>query len=368
MSATRIVSAVLIGVSMLLADVVYLKDGGWVEGVVTERTAENVTVDLGFGTTVIESANIERVERGDAAEARSLQSEWGETFFDQGRFVPARLAGLGDTLSLLTQARSRAVRWHRRRQGLERDIHDLRAQVDSLRLALVQAGKRVKQASPHGNVRAYNHLVAEAHGLRADIDIAQHELALAQRELDEGSSALSEYSGLLGSFEKQVLRARKSLRAITAEERAFFGRVEGRLKEFRSDFETTRIEKPRRIGRHLVVTARINGTARGRFILDTGASLVSFSRDFADRLRIAFPDTDPIEVTLANGERASARPVMLRSVTVQDATVENVAAVMLEKPPGEGVDGLLGMSFLGKFQINIDVHGNVLELQRFTGR
>jgi len=349
-------------------DLVYLKSGGWVEGIVVEQTQEKVTVDLGFGTTELDMSEVERIERSDDAQATSLRQQWGEDFFDHGRFVPERLKSVSDSLSAVRQARSRALRWQEHTRSLEAGDTRLNRELDSLKACYLDANRRLKTASPHGNVRAYNNLVAEVYSLHADIDIKAHELLVVEKVLDGGNPAVSEYSRRLSFFEHYLEKTKKSLGATDAEEKEFLARIRDMLAEFSKDFSVTTIEKPTRLGKHIVVNARINKTVMGKFILDTGASVVSFSKAFADRLGVDLSQVEPIEVTMANGSTVPAKPLTLRSVALADANVENVRAVVLDEPPSAGVDGLLGMSFLGKFYINIDTHANTLELKRFSVR
>jgi clan AA aspartic protease (TIGR02281 family) len=365
--AARIACVAAMMLQACFADIVYLKKGGWVEGVIIKQTKETVTVDLGFGTTEIEAADIDRIEKADKATQRSLQQQWSSDFFSQSRFVPERFRPTADSLSELSQERSRALRWKERLDRLERRRIRKADELDSLHKALVSASRKVKNASPHGNVRAYNNLVASVHSIRADMDIKQHELSGIRKELDSGNPSLADYMEKFDAFKRYMARKKRRTKRLNADEKKFCAQTDARIAEFEKDFETTKIDKPQRIGKHFVVTAKINNRTKGKFLLDTGASIVSFSKAFADRLGVNVHDVPAIEVVLADGSRVAARPLILRSVAVNDMVVSNVQAVVLEKPPGSGVDGLLGMSYLGKFFIHIDVQTNTLELKRFAG-
>lgn len=103
----------------------------------------------------------------------------------------------------------------------------------------------------------------------------------------------------------------------------------------------------------VTVKAEINGV-RGLFVLDTGASYVTVKSSFADRAKI--PQTEA-EITLltANGQAkaklSKADKVMLGKL---EATNVPVAVQKVdEKSYGTGVDGLLGMSFLSRFEVQM---------------
>ena len=71
---------------------------------------------------------------------------------------------------------------------------------------------------------------------------------------------------------------------------------------------------------------------------------------------------------LADGSQVEGHHVVLRSLAVGDAREENVDAVVIPRPPSPGVDGLLGMSFLGNFVVSLDGAGGELVLRRFEPR
>ncbi len=103
----------------------------------------------------------------------------------------------------------------------------------------------------------------------------------------------------------------------------------------------------------MVVNVRINDSPRSyRFVLDTGASYTAVSLQAALELGInaMFTGTPQVELETANG-RVFADVVNLASVSLGEARAGNVDAVILETM--RGVDGLLGQSFLGRFDVRI---------------
>ena len=105
-----------------------------------------------------------------------------------------------------------------------------------------------------------------------------------------------------------------------------------------------------------VITAKVevNGV-RGTFIIDTGASYVSVKSDFADRAKI--PQSNLSEITLATangltkGKLSSAEKVVLGKLLASKVPV--VVQKTDAKSFGPGVDGLLGMSFLSRFEMQM---------------
>jgi aspartyl protease family protein len=99
----------------------------------------------------------------------------------------------------------------------------------------------------------------------------------------------------------------------------------------------------------------VNGV-QGTFILDTGATFVSFNQAFAQKAKVQIDQDSKVRMHTANGmvdaRRGRATTVQLRSLQAKDVAVvvhDNVRGSF-----GDGVDGLLGMSFLSRFKVSID--------------
>jgi|ERR1700730_3784324 len=93
----------------------------------------------------------------------------------------------------------------------------------------------------------------------------------------------------------------------------------------------------------------------GNFILDTGATFVAVTPQFASKARI---DTEPGHQIIVKtvGGTALADVGSAGKIAVGKAEASGVVVAVHRgsaKPFGDGVDGLLGMSFLARFQLNI---------------
>lgn len=106
----------------------------------------------------------------------------------------------------------------------------------------------------------------------------------------------------------------------------------------------------------------VNGDINGspvRFVVDTGATLVSLPRSVADRAGVRLDEASVVGVNTANG-RARAYKVMLNSVQVGEVRANMVEALVMEDRQLHV--GLLGMSFLNRF--NMSREGDQLALSR----
>jgi aspartyl protease family protein len=109
---------------------------------------------------------------------------------------------------------------------------------------------------------------------------------------------------------------------------------------------------PRRSNGVSTTNVEINGV-EGKFVVDTGASFVTLSRDFAGRAKPRMLLTDSVEIQTANGT-TSAALASLDSVKLAGLSASAVPAVIASKSLGDNIDGLLGMSFLSRFTVVIE--------------
>jgi clan AA aspartic protease (TIGR02281 family) len=103
-----------------------------------------------------------------------------------------------------------------------------------------------------------------------------------------------------------------------------------------------------------VIPAVINGVP-GSFLFDTGASYLSLSESFAARAGIVPEAETMVRLSTANGAADAAlgraREVQLRSLRTRDVPL---VVPINGKGFGEGIDGLLGMELVSRFQVVID--------------
>ncbi|BAN36000.1 hypothetical protein SCD_n02191 [Sulfuricella denitrificans skB26] len=100
---------------------------------------------------------------------------------------------------------------------------------------------------------------------------------------------------------------------------------------------------------HFVTTGNINGTST-RMMVDTGASMVSMSKDEAKRLGISYLNGERAAVSTANGVVPAYR-VTLNTVRVGNITLNQVDGLVQDS----GMPFvLLGMSFLKRLEIKQD--------------
>jgi clan AA aspartic protease (TIGR02281 family) len=107
---------------------------------------------------------------------------------------------------------------------------------------------------------------------------------------------------------------------------------------------------PRRSNGVSTAKVEINGI-EGTFIVDTGASFVTLTQGFAGRVKPRM-FKDAVEMQTANGT-TSAKLATVDSVKLDGLYAASVPTIIASKSLGNGIDGLLGMSFLSRFTVAI---------------
>ena len=103
---------------------------------------------------------------------------------------------------------------------------------------------------------------------------------------------------------------------------------------------------------NFIVNATLNGKVTVKLMLDTGASLISLSPEVSRKLGIKKTSNLPvIQMQTANGITQN-KLIALDKVKIGGAEVDLVEASIGEKMLG--IEGLLGMSFLSNFRIEIN--------------
>lgn len=304
---------------------------------------------------------------------------------DPTRMDPSRQAALYLSVAQLARGLVAADRASEAVALLESSIGQLGANEELLRLAASVVAKS------GGSAQAAISYLMELNGVTSDyLEIDRQALTRVTREqvkalVGSGSmpqsaaisllgellaldNANAAYHRLLGGllFEaRRYAEAEFHLRRATALDPQYTAEVERELATSRQRRSVSAlVEAPLQAsGSALFVSARLNGSAQTfRLLLDTGATYSAINT--STLLRLGLNDifsrgAPPIELETANG-RIFAQNFTLDSINVAGAVVEQVPVVLLEDMGP--ADGLLGLSFLQHFDVQIDQRNNLLLL------
>jgi clan AA aspartic protease (TIGR02281 family) len=107
-----------------------------------------------------------------------------------------------------------------------------------------------------------------------------------------------------------------------------------------------------------ILSVIVNGVV-GNFLLDTGATYVAVTPDFSQRAKVNIEAADRLPIKTVGGNTL-ADLGYANSVSVGNAEAQGVAVAVVRgssDPFGHGLDGLLGMSFLARFNVRLSQNG-----------
>ncbi|MFA6130170.1 MAG: retropepsin-like aspartic protease [Candidatus Omnitrophota bacterium] len=202
------------------------------------------------------------------------------------------------------------------------------------------------------NGRSIEGLVKKEDADNVDLEISFGSMKFSKKQIDHIDRS--------SPGEAELIRQQWADEKIKAQERA-------KEAELLREYEPKQVNVDKQSG-HVMVTTTLNKKVKANLILDTGASLILLSNKIAGNLGI---NTDansatPVELIVADGRRIKAKMVILDTVSVQDSEVKNIEAAILPEKESASIpeDGLLGMSFLKKFNFKIDQKNDKLILEK----
>jgi predicted aspartyl protease len=120
--------------------------------------------------------------------------------------------------------------------------------------------------------------------------------------------------------------------------------------------------------RAIEATVAINGVA-GRFMFDPSATYVTVTPEFATRAQLAAVRDDPLPLKIA-GKPVPVTLDTAGTISVGNTSASNVAVAVATpaKPFGVDIDGLIGMSYLARFNVTSSDGGVELEARTLEAK
>ncbi len=121
-------------------------------------------------------------------------------------------------------------------------------------------------------------------------------------------------------------------------------------------------------GRPILVPASL----RHRFewetemLLDTGARVSVITPKLAERLGFEPDEIEPTTTAVGAGGPVPVAPLVLSRVSMNGIAVHNLRAICLALPPELGFKAILGLDFLGHFNIEINNEAETVSMTRWT--
>lgn len=351
--------------SCVHADTIVLKNGKKFEGIIKNQNPSKVTIDIGLGTISFQRAQIDSIEH---SKRESIRKNWSREYSTRGRFVPPGMKDLADQFSALEQGRNNAIKAKSENLSIQRERVEMFDEFNAIQNTITGLAAQFQAVVPQNNVARYNALVKRQNQLASRALLVQEKLQSDSDRAASNRKRISDYLNQLDTFKAEITRSRKALepdQIADTQTMVFFAGIDERLDHYATEFQ--HIEVPHQgPADHLLVKVRVNDRLDGLFLLDTGATYVTLSRKLARNLGLGDSAQNNVPVSLANGQSIDAQAVILDSMQTGNARVNGVIAMILPESPFEGVDGLLGMSFLREFNIQLDPVNKKLVFQKFS--
>ncbi len=114
--------------------------------------------------------------------------------------------------------------------------------------------------------------------------------------------------------------------------------------------------------RQIPLTAILNRSSYQKFIVDTGASMVTIPSSTAQELGLAVDNRNPVRKVFTAGGVQYAPEVTLDSITIEGWEVNDIKALVLDIP-NQPDWGLLGLNYLQRFRMDMNTEEGVLLLE-----
>lgn len=353
-----------------ISDVVTLRNGRTLDGIIEKETSAEVILNVGVGAVTLKRSQIAAIERSDTAQKEKIEKDWQAKYFTHERYTPADLRDFTAQFTGLQNKRRDAVEAVRRSAQVLKERADMKKELARLDSDITRLMSSIpsKQPDTPEALKTYNETVTQANAARARAAVLQNAIKKGAESADEHRRVVMDYMELFNLFEDSFARERTRNANTTNEQvAAFFAGTEQWIRDAGAEFKELSAPCEDYSG-HALINARINDEFDVKLLLDTGSSFVVFSEALARRMKLALPDEAGIKLVQANGSEMGAKLVLLNSMQVGDARVENVPAAVIAQEGIPGIDGLLGMTFLREFSVGIDSANNKVVFRKLDPR
>lgn len=351
------------------ADTIHMKNKRILTGVIKEESDTAVVVDIGIGKVTILKSDIESIEKAGTKEQKELVTDFKKREIEKGTFIPPGLEDIANRYQELKRDKNKVDVERSQFASLKKEFNEKKEKFSSLLSTFNAKNQELKNLNPNRDVEYYNKVVSDVNSLNAKLALLSDELLKLNDKYPLYSQAVQKaiikYKDSLVSFKIYFEKESKTAKGkeLTGDEVCFYDTIGETTANLEKSLRKDSIALVKSSG-NLVVEVKLNDTVMCLMAVDTGASLVTISRNIASQLEIDFGgERNEIEMLLADGSKAKARIVNLKSVAVGNSRAEDILAAVMDSPPGPGIDGLLGMSFLDNFSVKIDSVNNTLILE-----
>jgi clan AA aspartic protease (TIGR02281 family) len=342
------------------ADTVYLANGNQMKGVVVSRSKTEIVLDIGYGTVTLNAVDVVKVVPG-AREADN--GDLRQRRFDSGEKVPAGAASLAALYREASTRREKAIDTKEQDKTLDDERAAIAARLPESKQRFREDAANLAELSPNVDARAYNNAVTELNSTGAGIQTDQMRLEQIEEQRRALAGETHRYLEAWRALEAALKSAdARALAWGNADQKAYAAWIKKAAAAMAADFRSDTVPSETR-GDRVIVKVLINGKTTGRFLVDTGASTTVLYRGISERLALG-PDAaiGRAKSRVADGRTIDGEIVRLDSLQVGRSRVDGSIAVVVTVDHPD-FDGLLGVSFLGRFVTRVDATNGRLILE-----
>lgn len=371
------------------ADRIRLTNGRIIECSILGENKDRVIVSVGSGTMTLNRNQIAHIEKEPHSAGKPVQQPMKGNILT-ARHAPEQHADLAEKFRALLKLRNAA--WDGRYMmkiysekifDQERQVIAYENQIMTLQEQLADCARQIEEMdiptdSPKNNAEYLEYtekistqykLIQKQEGLYAKIVPLERKRSDAKKQIPPlrlkyktamepiplFQTGLLQFSNHYTDYTNSI-----SMTGLKPDEKTFFDKINRYLDKF--ERENASAEIPiRQNGNATYVQAVLNGTTVGEFLLDTGAEVMTMNETFAKKLGFDLENLPMINGVLADGSRTKGRYGFLKTVSVGSEQVEQVAVAIFPDFENEA-DGLLGMSFLKHFSVQVNATAGTVQL------
>jgi len=338
----------------LCADTVYLKTGRNIRGIISEVDSATVKISLSMGSSVFKKELIDSISMDSESANKRLRDEWNAQEIiraKKGKFesVEFILRQLKDVYYKNEDFKLSNFYRDKKKNEVETELYELNQEY-------LKYNSQLKDKNYWDNPKLYSELFDKRSQIHAQIEELKAE-APDYNSADKAENQIKQ-TELMNSFADALNKIQLS-NLDKAEKEHYFA-ILSEYKKITEMKEDNSVHFDYANNNSIVVKVRINDHITGRFILDTGASSVVFCESFAKKLNLDLSGIQTIQATVADGRVIEGYPVLLSSVAVGRFKSTQIGGIVLKTAPSDNIDGLLGMSYLKNYTMNLDAQAKKL--------
>lgn len=350
--------------SILRADEILLKNGRVMEGEILFETPEAITLKMGPAQVILKQNQIASIRRSSSEEQAEKKKALKKKYFDHEDYVDPELT----EEALAYRSLKRSVQAGMKAQG-DLKVHAVRAknlerERDRITNQRASLANEILSRGSQERIEEYNLRINEHNRLQFRLVALQKSHKISLEKMQENRIRIRSAIQKTRETRKMFSERQGALEPLNEAQNYFFNQADVLMASADALHKKIDLEFIQS-GDHAIVDVILNHEVTARLMVDTGASVITISEDIAGQLELIRQDGYKLPMRLADGKTVDMEPVVIQHVAVGGAERENIAAVIVpdrDEAIGSEVDGLLGMSFLRNFDLNINPANGKIQL------